>query len=207
MKKTMGDAFKDHYEKIHLSPRQLASLRKLQEPEHKPSSPSPFRFYGAWALGLAAALFLVLFTLYFIEDYRWSRYMEKVADEVILNHIKNLEPDVHSASLNQVRNMLPKLDFNLIDSAQPDNAHLTLEGGRYCSIQGRLAAQLRLKREETGQRFTLYQIPSPGGLAILKERVFSRDGLTVRIWMEKGLLLAMAGEEQPANRSPGLLNK
>ena len=68
-------------------------------------------------------------------------------------------------------------------------------GARYCSIQGKLAAQLRLQDKASQKIYTLYQVsgnaydlPSPHEV-----RTIDLDGIRVKIWQEKGVWLALAG--------------
>ena len=91
-------------------------------------------------------------------------------------------------------------DYGSFDGKQGGTKSLI--GGRYCSIQGVRAAQLRLKDSKTGQIQSLYQAVYDAkvfsGLPELKEKqkpvtVYSK-GLAVDIWVEKGLLFALTKE-------------
>lgn len=94
---------------------------------------------------------------------------------------------------------MTKLDFMPVESALLKGSTKSLIGGRYCSIQGITAAQLRLKDNETGQVQSLYQTVYDKkvfyDLPVLKEKqkpitVYSK-GLAVDIWVEKGILFAL----------------
>jgi hypothetical protein len=75
--------------------------------------------------------------------------------------------------------------------------NLQLIGGRYCSLQGITAAQLRMKQGENLQ--TLYEteyVPDVfGDLPILEKgeepQVVYAKGIKVKVWVEKGLLFAL----------------
>jgi len=67
-------------------------------------------------------------------------------------------------------------------------------GGRYCSIQGRLAAQIKLE-DEAGRVLTLYQTRFSEAFEGISEQRCELDGIQVRIWREGGLLFGLAGSE------------
>lgn len=75
----------------------------------------------------------------------------------------------------------------------------TMLGGRYCSIQGVTAAQIRYQTE-LGQKITLYEVAYDpkiyGDMPKIEqgEAPLSLDvkGVSVLLWVEKGLLMAEA---------------
>jgi len=77
-----------------------------------------------------------------------------------------------------------------------------LQGGRYCSIKGVTAAQLRFASESDGKVSTLYQVPYEKALfgsvpAIESDdspMVLASKGLNVQLWVEKGLLMVLVEE-------------
>lgn len=106
-----------------------------------------------------------------------------------------------------MRGYLTQLDFRPLTSDAPALANLSLQGGRYCSIQGAPAAQLRLRPDanlnaagDDGDDVqTLYQARyDPERLGPLPDR--DRDetpvrlrarGLTVLLWVEGGVVFAL----------------
>ena len=67
-------------------------------------------------------------------------------------------------------------------------------GGRYCSIQGRLAAQIKLE-DEHGSVLTLFQTNFDERFDGLTEVQRELDGIRIRVWREGDLLFALAGSE------------
>ena len=110
--------------------------------------------------------------------------------------MKSLE--VKSQSLHELRGYFNQLNFKLRDSSILSNQNLQLLGGRYCSIQGFTAAQLRMRHEPSGDLEMVYQAPYNKelfrDLPDLQEgqepvRHFI-NGIAVDIWIEKGILFA-----------------
>ena len=127
---------------------------------------------------------------------------ERIGNEVAKNHIKLKPLEISTSSIQVIRNYFTELDFSPIESSLLKDTGKVLLGGRYCSIQGITAAQLRLKDEKTGQVQSLYQtLYDPkvfSGLPVLDKdnqpvTVYSK-GLEVEIWVEKGLLFALTKE-------------
>ena len=71
-------------------------------------------------------------------------------------------------------------------------------GGRYCSINGKLAALLKVKNLKDNNTYTFYQAANDAKLEKLNEDSMSDiiDGVDVSIWNEKGLLLGLAIDNQ-----------
>ncbi|TAA45094.1 MULTISPECIES: hypothetical protein [Corallincola] len=148
-------------------------------------------------LGLAATLCafaLVLWHNLPMQSTTALNLAQLIADEVVANHRKLKPLEVQGQELKLVRGYFRQLSFQPIDSAQLQQWQLT--GGRYCSIQGVDAAQLRYTDSEGGLS-TLYQIalPTGWGKELFAERaapavMLYSAGYRVRIWQEKGLLLA-----------------
>lgn len=123
---------------------------------------------------------------------------EMIAEEVAYNHLKMTPIEVSGSSLDDMRTYFSKLDFSLSHSQYVADKGLQLIGGRYCSIQGDAAAQLRMKDTQTGDIQIIYQAPydkeSFKDLPKLYEgQVPTRkffNGIAVDIWVEQGVLFA-----------------
>lgn len=143
-------------------------------------------------LAAAAALVLLLGGA----GFWWrapARMTARVAAEVAHNHLKGEAPEVQAARFGPIQLALAKLDFPLAPSAaHPLPDRLTLVGGRYCSVQGEPAAQIRLL-EPDGHPCTLYVTRSTGNrLAAVRPGEYEAEGVRVRIWHDEGRLFAMA---------------
>ncbi|MDA1316228.1 MAG: hypothetical protein O2968_23155 [Acidobacteria bacterium] len=143
---------------------------------------------------LAAAAALVL--LIGGAGFWWRapvRMTARVAAEVAHNHLKGEAPEVQADRFGPIQLALAKLYFPLAPSAaHPLPDRLTLVGGRYCSVQGEPAAQIRLL-EPDGHPCTLYVTRSTGNrLASVRPGEYEAAGVRVRIWHDEGRLFAMA---------------
>ena len=104
--------------------------------------------------------------------------------------------EIKSNSLNEIASYLSRLDYPLIHSARLPQDNWEMIGGRYCSLKGQFAAQLKLRNKENQKNYTLYQIEKPHGIkniADIKEH-FAK-GVKVHLWLERGLILALAGDD------------
>ncbi|MFK5915444.1 MAG: hypothetical protein QM484_13815 [Woeseiaceae bacterium] len=192
----------DHLEDKSLSDGQLDALLNLQNNAVKTEKPREPQ--TRW-IAVAAVFFIALISnvLYFSLSPELS-LDQRIGSEVAKNHI-NLKPlEIETSSFDAVAAFLTKLDFRPVESVLLKGGVKKLIGGRYCSIQGITAAQLRLKDSETGQVQSLYQTIYDekvfSGLPLLKENekpvtVYSK-GLAVDIWVEKGILFALTHDSK-----------
>lgn len=177
-----------------LDDQQFARIERLIKP------PRPGR---AWrpAIQAAAALVLAVALAWILplERTGTSGIAERVAQEVITNHIRIKSLDVESDRMEELRTRLDQLDFLPRTSRLVADAAMELRGGRYCTLQGVLATQIVYQGPDS-ELLTHYQ-------AVYKPHIFGdvpdldagqaplmiRDrGLEVRIWVEDGLLMVSA---------------
>ena len=190
----------EHIESKTLTDEKLESLLQLQKGDVKKEtqySNVPSRW-----LAVAAVVFFAVGNLFYFALTPELALEQRIGDEVAKNHI-NLKPlEIQTSSISSLRAFLSELDFLPAESVLLKGSSKRLIGGRYCSIQGVTAAQLRLKDSKTGQVQSLYQTIYDKkvfyDLPELKENqkpitIYSK-GLAVDIWVEKGLLFALTHE-------------
>ena len=193
-----------HYSSASLNEKQLDRLRQMQaeangEPYGNEDSKLSFvswarRQIKPWQIGGIAASLLVLSI--FVGNQ--GELSESIVSEIAYNHNKMAAMEITTSSMTEVSDYLQKLDFSPVTSERFKNDGWELVGGRYCSIQGELAAQLRVKNLETGKVMTLYQSRVPEDLDTKKMNdpkqgvVGFDDGVKVELWQEKGLLMGLA---------------
>lgn len=119
-----------------------------------------------------------------------------------MNHLKRRPLEVRGTELAQIQPYYREFSFRLIDPAVATLAHAGLLGGRCCSVRGASAAQPRLY-DRHGRVETLYQttpydtgrhgdLPDAGvGEAM---RTIDVRGLSLDLWVERGLLFARVRE-------------
>ncbi len=199
-KGNLKKVMREYVEKQSLSAKQLESLLLLQKGKAKNKS----RFFNMeyrW-LAVAAVFFIAVGNLFYFVMSPELTLNQRIGSEVAKNHL-NLRPlEIKTSSIKEIRGFLTKLGFSPVESVLLKGSSKSLIGGRYCSIQGVRAAQLRLKDSKTGQVQSLYQTVYDkkvfSGFPELKENqkpitVYSK-GLAVDIWVEKGLLFALTRE-------------
>lgn len=196
-KGNLKKSIREHIEKKSLSDNKLESLLMLQDEQVNGASHFS-RMQLRW-IAAAAVFFIVIGNLFYFSIVSDLALDQRIGNEVARNHIKLKPIEIHTSSIEVVRNFLTELDFSPIDSRLLKGSAKKLIGGRYCSIQGVTAVQLRLKDSVTGQVHSLYQTVYDSkvfsGLPKLKENqkpvtIYSK-GLAVDIWIEKGLLFAL----------------
>lgn len=124
-----------------------------------------------------------------------DQVLYEIAQEVSRNHLKFKPLEVEHSGLVHVANYFNKLDFNPIVSTRVSALKNELIGGRYCSIKGNIAAQLRMKNGQ-GQTYTLFEskynaddfsmLPSQDAPA-----EYFVDGQSVQLWVEQGVVMAL----------------
>lgn len=187
----------EHIESQLLSEKQMTSLLNMQK-EGVKKTEQGFKLSARW-VAMAAVFFIILGNVMYFSLSVDMTLEERIGSEVAKNHI-NLKPlEITTSSISTIQDFLTKLDFMPVESALLRGSTKSLIGGRYCSIQGVTAAQLRLKDSKTGQIQSLYQAVYDRevfhDLPLLKENqnpvtVYSK-GLAVDIWVEKGILFAL----------------
>ncbi len=174
-----------------------AQLRRLDATQRKPAAASLNR----WAVAAALLLGLTVALSVIVWPGKPENMTYAIADEVAMNHLKRRPLEVAGQSLDEVRAYFNELDFQLLEDSSATLAMGGLQGGRYCSIQGKAAAQLRL-RDKADHMQTYYQAPYdkalfgdlPDVTRGQQPAVVEVRGLTVYVWTEKGLLFALATE-------------
>lgn len=187
MASSLKKVVKDHYESKSLSKGQLDNLMQLQ--------PSPKKFKlskFAIPLSIAASFLFLLMGNFFISQ---DSIREKIIEEVAYNHHKKKEPEILTASISKIQEKLDRLDFSIVKPTKISSNDWIIIGGRYCSIQGKIAAQLKVKNRNTKIVYTLYEWPAQKdwNLDDIIGATKAADGVIVDIWWEKGLLFALAG--------------
>lgn len=142
----------------------------------------------------AAALMVMAVHLSYFSAYR--NLPLEIAKEVAKNHIKMKPLEVNSDQISDLRRYFTQLDFLVASSTiyPPDLKRLL--GGRYCSIQGETAAQLRFRGGENNNS-TLYEVPYDEEIFGFIPHVSQGEkpqkmlvkGLSISLWVEKGLLM------------------
>lgn len=179
-------------------------LRTLQALRHgglvQTAAPSPGRRRFGWAAVLVAAVLLPTLLWHLLPPRAIEADMpRRIADEAAANHLHLKPLEVETYAIAGIRDYFSDLDFRPVDSALTLLDGLDLLGGRYCSIQGLTAAQLRLGPSPAGPVQTLYQTRYErerfGTLPQLDlgepPLTLKARGLDVAIWVEQDILFVL----------------
>ena len=207
LKQPLKQQVQNQMDQVQLDNSQFASLEKLMANSNQKGTKESRR---PWVPLAAAGMFLfALVTAFMALQLTKDQLLtmpQQIAEEVVNNHL-NLKPlEVKTGSINAVRGYFTKLDFMPVESSLQALNNLQLIGGRYCSLQGITAAQLRMKQGENLQ--TLYEteyLPDVfGDIPSLENDeaplVVYAKGIKVKVWVEKGLLFALTDSPEVAGR-------
>lgn len=188
----------ERFAKHRLSYRQWRTLNKRIK-----RAQSPRRDWRPTAAAAGALLFgtVAFYVMEWGVPTSDALIHHKIADEVAANHLKLRPLDVKSDRFVEVRRFFDQLDFVPVQSSWWAQTSATLLGGRYCSIRGKEAAQLRFETP-VGTVQTVYEAVYDEDLHRYlpnfrqgeKPLVMSVRGLKVYLWREHDLLFAAISE-------------
>lgn len=192
----LRDDIRHHYLEKKLPAETLARLTAMAETVEERRRPVPKTAPRTIALAVAAMLTLALgLSLLWpaFDDHPTARHQlaSAVAEEIAMNHNKGLALEFPTESFTELDRQMDKLDFTLVDPNPLKSQGYRLLGGRYCSIQGHLAAQLSME-SPTGVPVTLYQTPLVDELTDLSATDLRARGLRIELWHEEGVFLGLA---------------
>lgn len=182
---SLEDKLKKYYSSKSLSEEKAELLLGGKKQNKK-----PFRVYGI----IAASIVLLVVIFGGLSNFRGSSLEMNVVKEIAMNHNKQLAVEYSSDNLNELGEKLSKLDFQLADADSEISGQYKLLGGRYCSIQGNLAAQLKIQNNENNKIETLYISGLNPDLNKIKPTNTDFDGVNIRLWKHNGLLYGLASD-------------
>ena len=178
----LDDQIRQHYAGKQLTPSRLAAIAQ-NSGQSKPR----------WTWGpvfATAAVLLIGFAIYTTSHDRLAM-THQVLEEIAMNHAKGLDVEVASADFGVVQSALERIGFDLRPGEQTQR-DFQLIGGRYCSIRGQLAAQLKMRSIETGLSHTLYVTRLNEPLASIQQGVKEWEDVKIRLWQADGRFFGMA---------------
>lgn len=189
MSSDLNGQLRQHYLEQTLSAETLERLcAQAQLIQTPPERSTRHRHYAAAAVVLTAVTLWILFGGLAESPQEWSI---RAAQEIVLNHNKQLREEVVARDYPTLQIQMSKLDFNLAAPIRLAALKLDMVGARYCSIQGHLAAQIML-RDANGRRYTLYQTPASSARTGVPDYASVVEGVSVRQWIEGGVFFGLA---------------
>jgi len=188
-----------------LNEQELAQLRRNLEPRTA-------RLHAWWprlTLALAATLVVAVgVQLWPARDAGLAQdaAMEQARDiaysisqEVLTNHLLIRQLELQAGTIEALAEQFAQLDFRILPSRHLADDGLYLVGGRYCTLQGKIATHLVFEAVEgyaVSHYQTAYDRSRFGDVPDIEDaqtpwRVDDR-GYQVEIWQEQGLVMAKA---------------
>jgi len=198
--RSLDDLVREHYRSERLSESRYAEILSsacLEKQRHQAR-----RGRRHWLRVAAAAACLVLVAALLQRVTIRLDDSEALLDEIASYHLQPMEFDVVSGDLETVARTLNRLGFALRRPGfLPSN--LQLLGGRYCSLRGDLAVQLKYRDPARDRIDTLFVTPATLTLDDISEGSARRLGVGIELREEDGLLFALARgtAEQPPSRT------
>jgi hypothetical protein len=189
--KTLEQQVCDYYATQALPEERVQSIVQLSR------TVSPSRRL-TWAVGAMAAAILLAGVLFVMNRPVQSNLTQRVMVEIAKNHSKKLQPEFVTGNYQELQAQLSRVEFSILPPGGFLRSGFSLEGGRYCSVQSELAAQLKLQESASGEACTLYVAEATPPLAQIKPGTQVVDGVRVQVWIEDGRLFGLARDAIPA---------
>ncbi len=178
--KKIEQQIKGFYNSKSLSVEQL-ELIKNQTPK-KNNSLMSIRKVIKYA---AVILFLVITTFIYVQHKNNQTFILKK----MANDQKQLPPVIKTNNILELNSKMSKLNFDLY-LPKKITANLQLKGGRYCSVDNRIAAQLKLENKQ-GKIVTCYIFKKEEKFDI-NTKIEKNKNIEVDIWDDGTLIFALA---------------
>ena len=151
------------------------------------------------SIASAALLFVVL--LMQMPD---SADVQSIATEVAQNHQHQKPLTIQTSSYEQLQGFFSELNFKIQPSSLINTDRWQLLGGRYCSLNGLKAAQLRVLDKQDNSIQTFYQVKNKASHFNSIPNITDNklplsiniDGMPVQVWSEGGILYSLTHESK-----------
>lgn len=141
---------------------------------------------------LVAAALLIIGFVFFNHYQSHNQLNQRVISEIAMNHSKQLDAEISTPNYSDLQTKLDRIDFPIFSETIPNDHQLL--GGRYCSIQGELAAQLKLQHKKSGDVKTLYVTRLTPTLKDIETQTTTQNNVTIQLWQTSDCLFALASD-------------
>lgn len=201
MKQSLRSAIQKRFESERIDDDRLRALNSMLiaqpvQPASRISRSVLLAGLGAFALFIMSVMFLAGPGLLKNSD---GVSVMTIAEEVAINHLHHKPLESTSSDIDTVNDFFDGLGLRLAEPSIITQRDWRLQGGRYCSIQGVTAAQLRYSGKAASEH-TVYQAPyvhARHGMLPNHDKgeqpvsVIAR-GVHVTLWVQGGTLYAIA---------------
>ena len=184
--KNLEQELKNYYRSKNLASHRItaiqSSVHQIDRTRHRVSHLIPLTAIVLLAIGIGL----------WLHTGMGSNLTKQIVAEIGYNHREHGRLIVESDRYGVVQAALSELDFPIRPQRDELVQDFTLIGGKYCSIQGSLAAQLKLSNLKSGIIYTLYVLPMADDAKSVKAGVYETNGVKVELWTDQSLLYGLA---------------
>jgi len=177
---------KDYYDEAELPDSRVDAILAGAPPRSTPSR--------VWYMRITAMAATLLVGFGFLHFYLTERdTATRVFAEIAMNHQKQLAVEVTASTFADIGQALERLEFAV---PRPERLleGFELIGGRYCSIHGNLAAQLKLRDRDSDAVHTLYVTGLTPDLVNVADGTARHDGVEITLWHENDIFFGLASD-------------
>lgn len=186
----IDDRLRDHYRGFELDENSISNIvasANGKSLSRLPGYSLPFKGF-MWA---AAAMMVVSLSIGIHEYGTHSERTARTLNEAAMNHSTRFKLEFESESINEIDENMSQLQFAVaLPTAFGDRFNIV--GARYCTINGELAAHVKLLDKDTNKQVSLFMTRSVENLQNIKDTRERIDGVNVKLWNESGLFYALA---------------
>ncbi len=195
-KRTLDEHVRKYYEQQQLSPASLHSLKTLIRSGRENGTRQATPRRQAWSAAAAVVMALFAGGIWFAlqrnaPPERPSEMARMVAQQAAIGHNERQELEFRVTRCEELREQMKSLDFTPVEPKMMHMMQMRIVGARYTTIKGELAAQI-VYVDSKGVPCTLYQVRPTDKLARMATGEHDIDGVKVKIWREKGLVMVLA---------------
>jgi hypothetical protein len=204
-KKPLNDHLVTYYKAKKLSPQiREGLLSMIEKSEEKVAERKEIfsrwwsftRFFSTSRFAYASVVLLLGYVAWMVNGLSdipvfQTELTTAISHEIEMNHRKQFKVEYEGQTIAGLVKQMDKLDFSLLMPASFAKT-MRITGARYCSIRGRIAAQIQMV-DSKGRYCTLYQTKLVETLASIKNASLELDGVEYKLWHEKGVFFGFAG--------------
>ncbi len=174
---------RDYYLSSSLSAQRVDAIQR--ESSRQISKPLTSRPWVPWEVTVASfsAVAVIMIALRIGALQIETSFFERVGAEVLFNYQKSRQRNIYvTPQLSELSVRMPRLDFSIEDLPPRVMEGFVLVGGRYCSLRGVLAAQLRLTQRSDQRSGVLYVARRTGDLERIRETDVAIGDFKIEFW-------------------------
>ena len=184
--KNLEQELKNYYRSKRLASHRItaiqASMHEIGRTRHRVSYLTPLAAVVLLTIGIGL-------WLYMSTD---SSLTHQVVTEIRHNHLQHGALVAKSDQYTVVQAALSKLDFPIRPRRDELIQDFILIGGKYCTIQGYRAAQLKLSHRNSRIIHTLYVLPMTDNIKDVEPGVYETNGVQIELWTDQLLFYGLA---------------